>query len=71
MNELYATLSEITGIEVPPVHGPARVGDVRHSLADLGRARALLGFEPQVPLAEGLRRTVESLRAGAEGRGDA
>jgi len=34
---------------------------VRHSLADLGRARTLLGFEPQVSLADGLRRTVESL----------
>jgi len=61
LNELLAALQQITGTKVPAIHGPSRVGDVRHSLADLGRARTLLGFEPQVSLADGLRRTVESL----------
>ena len=61
LNELLAVLQQITGTKVPAIHGPDRVGDVRHSLADLGRARTLLGFEPQVSLADGLRRTVESL----------
>jgi UDP-glucose 4-epimerase len=63
LNELLAELQRITGSKVPAIHGPNRVGDVRHSLADLGRARTLLGFEPQVTLADGLRRTVESLSA--------
>jgi len=63
LNELLAALQKITGTNVAPEHGPSRVGDVRHSLADLGRARALLGFEPEVPLEEGLRRTVASLEA--------
>jgi UDP-glucose 4-epimerase len=63
LNELLATLQRITGTSIPAVHGPARVGDVRHSLADMGRARALLGFEPEIPLEEGLRRTVQSLEA--------
>ena len=40
---------------------------MRHSLADLGQARELLGWEPAVPLDEGLRRTVESLRGAAGG----
>ena len=62
LNELLAELQRITGSNVPAIHGPNRVGDVRHSLADLGRARTLLAFEPQVTLADGLRRTVESLR---------
>jgi len=61
LNELLAALQQITGTKVPAIHGPSRVGDVRHSLADIGRARSLLGFEPQVSLADGLRRTVESL----------
>jgi len=61
LNELLAALQQLTGSKVPAIHGPSRVGDVRHSLADLGRARTLLGFEPQVSLADGLRRTVESL----------
>lgn len=66
LNELLAALQQITGSKVAPIHGPARVGDVRHSLADLGRARTLLGFEPSVSPADGLRRTVESLQ-GAKG----
>ena len=61
LNELLAALQQLTGSKVPAIHGPSRAGDVRHSLADLGRARTLLGFEPQVSLADGLRRTVESL----------
>jgi len=44
-----------------PVHTEPRPGDVRHSLADLGAARDALGYEPRVPLAEGLRRTLEAL----------
>ncbi len=63
LNELLAVLQQITGSKVPAIHGPNRVGDVRHSLADLGRARTLLGFEPQVSLADGLRHTVASLSA--------
>ena len=62
LNELLAALQALTDTKVPPIHGPARVGDVRHSLADLGRARTLLGFEPQVLLPEGLRQTVDSLK---------
>jgi UDP-glucose 4-epimerase len=61
LNELLAHLQRIVGSRVVPVHGPPRRGDVRHSLADIGRARELLGWEPSVPLEEGLRRTVESL----------
>jgi UDP-glucose 4-epimerase len=62
LNQLLRTLQEIVGCEVEPIHEPARAGDVRHSLADLRRARELLGFEPAVSLVEGLRRTVESLK---------
>jgi UDP-glucose 4-epimerase len=42
----------------PIEHGPERPGDVRRLLADVSRARALLGFEPRTSLEEGLRRTV-------------
>jgi UDP-N-acetylglucosamine 4-epimerase len=37
-----------------PVHGPFRAGDVMHSLADVGKARRLLGFEPTHTLEQGL-----------------
>ncbi|HZX64237.1 MAG TPA: hypothetical protein VFE76_02520, partial [Myxococcales bacterium] len=45
-------------------HLPPRPGDVRASSADLTRARELLGFEPSIPLAEGLADVVRSFRAG-------
>jgi nucleoside-diphosphate-sugar epimerase len=66
LNALWTSICEIVGIEVEPVYEPGRAGDVRDSLADLGRARKLLGFEPEFDLAEGLRLTVESFAGGAE-----
>ena len=38
---------------------PTQVGEVTHYVADISRARALLGYEPKVPLEEGIRRAVE------------
>ncbi len=46
-----------------PVHAPARQGEVLRSCLDASRARELLGWEPQVPLAEGLRRTLATVSA--------
>ncbi len=62
LNQLLARIQEIAGSAVEPVRGPARPGDVRDSLADLGRARELLGYEPRTSLDEGLRRTIEALQ---------
>jgi UDP-glucose 4-epimerase len=62
INELASTLGAVIGTSLPPVHADARVGDVRHSLADITRARELLGYEPEVDLEEGLRRTVDWYR---------
>ncbi len=42
-----------------PAHRDERAGDVRHSLADISRARRLLGYEPTVKVAEGLARAAE------------
>jgi UDP-glucose 4-epimerase len=61
--ELAQTLGEIIGVNAPPVHIDARPGDVRHSLADISKARTILGYEPTVGLEEGLRRTVDWYRS--------
>jgi len=55
-------LAEIFGQRVEPRFDPARVGDVKHSLADLGQAREILGYEPRVYFKEGLQRTAEWFR---------
>jgi nucleoside-diphosphate-sugar epimerase len=54
---LLELIREVSGSRITVEHAPAREGDVRDSLAGLERARAVLGYEPEVPLAEGLRRT--------------
>ena len=61
--ELVRRLNEILGCDCKPEHGPARAGDVRHSQADISRARRDLGYEPAVSFVEGLRRTVAALQA--------
>jgi UDP-glucose 4-epimerase len=57
--QLLDILSKLLKRNIQPEFLPARVGDVRESLADITLARRLLGYEPQVRLEEGLRRTIE------------
>jgi len=62
--ELLQAMAQELGVAVEPKFGAERAGDVRHSLADLTRARALLGYEPLVPWRDGLRETLAWYRAG-------
>ncbi len=62
--ELGRLLGDIMGRRPRFEHLPPRVGDVRHSRADISRARAVLGYEPSVGLAEGLKRTVQARHVG-------
>ena len=62
LNQLVERLGAIIGT-MPVVNYEARrAGDVQHSLADISRARQILGYDPQVPFEEGLKRTVEFFR---------
>lgn len=55
--DLYNYLKQEANSELQPVFGPERKGDVKHSLADISRARKLLGYDPQVTVEEGLKKT--------------
>jgi nucleoside-diphosphate-sugar epimerase len=60
LNELLAELKDLTGKQdVTAEYLDPRVGDVRHSLADITMARELLGYESKVDLREGLKRTID------------
>ena len=59
VNELARAIGEIMGVLVEPSYVDARMGDVKHSLADIGRARDLLGYEPSFDSMEGLRLTCD------------
>ena len=67
LNQLVGELQGLIGTDVGPVYEPARPGDVKHSLADIGRARDELGYEPLVDLREGLRQTIAHYREPAAG----
>ncbi len=58
VNELAKTVAELAGGEVEITHAPPRPGDIRHSAADISRARAVLGYRPQVTLRDGLAETL-------------
>jgi UDP-glucose 4-epimerase len=60
LNALVQSLQEEIGEAVEVVHDPARVGEVRHSIADISLAARELGYRPAIALDEGLRRTVAS-----------
>ena len=62
LNETFKVLQKLTGYGGQPQYGPEREGDVKHSLADISRAEAALGYKPLVNFEEGLRRTVEWYR---------
>lgn len=59
LNQAFEILCGLTGYAGKPAYAEPRSGDIRHSLADIRRARELLGYEPQVDFCEGIRRTVE------------
>ena len=63
LNDLVQILNEIMGTRIEPLYSEARPGDVKHSLADITRARELLNYEVGVDFREGLKKTVEWLRA--------
>jgi len=59
VNSLASQIGSLVGRDdIVPVHGPDRSGDVKHSMADVTKARELLGYEPVISFSEGLRRTV-------------
>lgn len=60
--DILEHLYRLAGKRVAPCFEPARAGDVRDSLADISRARELLGFEPSVSFSEGLSRTFDFFR---------
>ena len=56
LNRLVEELRDLLGVTTEPIYDEARAGDVLHSLADVSRARAELGFEHSMRLREGLQR---------------
>jgi nucleoside-diphosphate-sugar epimerase len=63
LNTTLEILRKLTGYSGKVIYEPERAGDIKHSLADISRARDCLGYNPQVDFEDGLRRTVDWYRA--------
>lgn len=62
LNELLEMIKEIAGSDLAPKYGPERSGDVKHSLADISKAKAMLGYNPSVTVKQGLKAAFEWYR---------
>ncbi|MDX5346061.1 MAG: SDR family oxidoreductase [Hymenobacteraceae bacterium] len=66
LNDLFYILKEEAGADINPIYGPDRAGDIRDSLADISKAKNLLGYDPQVRIREGLKRTLQWFKENQE-----
>jgi UDP-glucose 4-epimerase len=62
VTELHRLCADAAGSEQEPTYVPARPGDARRSVLDVSRAAADLGWRPETPLADGIRRTWEAVQ---------
>ncbi len=58
VNAIIAMINEMTGQSVAPTYAPPRPGDVKHSLADIQKAKALIGYEPIIQFQDGLQKAI-------------
>jgi nucleoside-diphosphate-sugar epimerase len=64
INELYQKIADLLGKTIWPVYEKSRAGDVRHSLADIGKAKRLLRYNPGYDIGRGLEKTVAWWKIG-------
>jgi UDP-N-acetylglucosamine 4-epimerase len=62
LNQLFEIIKEVAGSDLAPKYGAERQGDVKHSLADISKAKELLLYNPSVSIKQGLKTTFEWYR---------
>jgi nucleoside-diphosphate-sugar epimerase len=62
VNSMLHQINAILNKTIEPVYAEARAGDIKHSQADITRAKEHLGYEPKISFEEGLRRTIQWYR---------
>ena len=60
--DVYRSIEDALGLHVEPVFGPARPGDIRHSSADISRAKELLGYDPDWSFERGISAAISWYR---------
>lgn len=62
LNDVYRVLADALESDLEPIYGPPRAGDIKHSNADISKARELLGYDPDYSFAEGIRLAIDWYR---------
>lgn len=57
--DIYYGLTKALGVDVEPVFGPDRAGDIKHSNADISKAKTMLGYEPEWSFERGIQAAIE------------
>lgn len=57
--DIYHALTKALGVDIEPTFGPDRKGDIKHSNADISKARKLLGYDPGYDFSHGLGEAIE------------
>ena len=60
--DIYYGLTEALGVDIEPIYGPDRKGDIKHSNADISKARKMLGYDPEYDFAEGIKLAIDWYR---------
>jgi len=63
LNDIYKTLVDALGKDIQPIYGPDRKGDIKHSNADISKARELLGYDPEYDFHRGLNEAIDWYKA--------
>ncbi|MBE6677729.1 MAG: SDR family oxidoreductase [Ruminococcaceae bacterium] len=57
--DVYNSLTDALGVDIEPLYGPDRAGDIKHSNADISKARRLLGYDPEYDFDKGLKEAIK------------
>jgi len=59
LNDLYLKICKLLEVDIQPVYGPERPGDIKHSNADISKAENILGYHPEYDVGKGLEKAIE------------
>ena len=57
--DIYHSLTEALGVRIDPIFGPDRKGDIKHSNADISKAKRLIGYDPEYDFDRGLKEAID------------
>ncbi len=59
LNDIYFGLTKALGVDIQPIYGPDRKGDIKHSNADISKARSLMGYAPEWDFKKGITAAIQ------------